>query len=1198
MQKMTTQAQKPLDIIRIYFITKYLTLMKKAKLLLLTLLAVVGYNTAIADNVSPYEVDFNSAITTTVRDFKVASNWKHIVGIYTDDWGENFYMSYSYKKDEGIGESGTLLAYRQYAQDQSSYNSGEIVTDLLVTPVVSGEVKLYVKKAISATPQIPSFVEFYKVNSAGDTSSDLIQRFEESDYVADPDIEGWSYVTITLDAAQRIGIRAQHVYMDNFSATNADIVPEKSLSIIGLKSVTESTPYRPLQKENGTTDIELKVNLKNNGDVNFKSGDANYTLTLVKKEYYGSTETEYANATFAINQSIDAGESAEFTATFTAPVELGTGWMYLKVKENISGTVSSAQVQTQVKEYASGFVFDVSGTTYYSDPRPTTTPIDFGKVTEATTLNYEIYNPGSAPLTINSFTIDSPFTTNAPAGEFTVAAGEKKQVAITFPASEAGIFEGKITIEYTNFGKDKATYTLDVKATVIDPSKNFITFDNGKTGEEANGKFPEGSIHTNDVYISKETVDDEVNFYLQSTKNTTKFITPLLTATEGEQFSFDTWAKNYDSDNTVTAYISKDRENWTQVAKESGIGSRLKTIVATIEEAGDYWLAFELTGGAYLDNIYGLTLAEQPEHNWYIISTDIPTNGKENTDYTATITLMNINPTSDRVEPVVFLDGEDVYYSGWVTLPANNKTAAECIGNNHYSNIEDPMVITITFKPHKTGVLPLYIELNSEDETLVYTTETVDVTIAEEKTESLLAIGVERSTSTNVPFNSTWMDKELAEADFRYTADVLATFGLKKGDVITAITFTGKPSASKDIASMTAEAWVGVEEAGTEFKAGEANKENMFHTIIYDGPISLEMDKDVDFVINLDEPIEWDGSSSIRISTNINGHSQYQNIKFPVDYDINYSAWHSYSGGSWSSTSMPVAKLSLDVEEVVFAGVVTDIAGNPIEGAKVVAYNFNEDVEYTAVTDADGKFSMNIVQNKLEYAIWVEKKGYQEYIQEFKTFDSSYTDAEYVLTKDPEYIEYTFNSTYGWGTFYSSTANYAIPEGVNAFIVSGVENDIANLTEIDFGFIPEETAVIITGEAGETYGLEPYSVYEMPQVGENLLCGTDEDEVITPEEDEKLYMLSFKNDIVGFYYGSDEGGAFTNKAHRAYLKLKVDNEVISPSFIRIAGGSATGISNAITTTDTDAPAYNLAGQRVDKSYKGVVIVNGKKILRK
>ena len=42
----------------------------------------------------------------------------------------------------------------------------------------------------------------------------------------------------------------------------------------------------------------------------------------------------------------------------------------------------------------------------------------------------------------------------------------------------------------------------------------------------------------------------------------------------------------------------------------------------------------------------------------------------------------------------------------------------------------------------------------------------------------------------------------------------------------------------------------------------------------------------------------------------------------------------------------------------------------------------------------------------------------------------------------------------------------------------------------------------------------------------------------------------------------------------------------------------TGISNVTTSANKDAVLYNLNGQRVDASYKGVVIKNGKKMLKK
>ena len=44
--------------------------------------------------------------------------------------------------------------------------------------------------------------------------------------------------------------------------------------------------------------------------------------------------------------------------------------------------------------------------------------------------------------------------------------------------------------------------------------------------------------------------------------------------------------------------------------------------------------------------------------------------------------------------------------------------------------------------------------------------------------------------------------------------------------------------------------------------------------------------------------------------------------------------------------------------------------------------------------------------------------------------------------------------------------------------------------------------------------------------------------------------------------------------------------------------TSTNINTIKTDADTNAPAYNLAGQKVDKSYKGVVIMNGKKMIQK
>ena len=77
-------------------------------------------------------------------------------------------------------------------------------------------------------------------------------------------------------------------------------------------------------------------------------------------------------------------------------------------------------------------------------------------------------------------------------------------------------------------------------------------------------------------------------------------------------------------------------------------------------------------------------------------------------------------------------------------------------------------------------------------------------------------------------------------------------------------------------------------------------------------------------------------------------------------------------------------------------------------------------------------------------------------------------------------------------------------------------------------------------------------------------------------------------------------GTETMKPMRAVFRPVSDAAAKGLSF-SIDGGEATGIS-AITAdgsivVDDNAPMYNLAGQRVSKSYKGVVIQNGKKYIK-
>ena len=181
----------------------------------------------------------------------------------------------------------------------------------------------------------------------------------------------------------------------------------------------------------------------------------------------------------------------------------------------------------------------------------------------------------------------------------------------------------------------------------------------------------------------------------------------------------------------------------------------------------------------------------------------------------------------------------------------------------------------------------------------------------------------------------------------------------------------------------------------------------------------------------------------------------------------------------------------------------------------------------------------------------------------------------------------------GYATFYYTNSSYVIPEGVEAKAVENISGNILTLIPLE-GIIPAGYAVILEGEPGE-YTFEPTS--EEGIAGENMLRGTEETTWITPEDQTcKYYMLSVKDGTVGFYYGANDGAIFENQAHRAYLPVPVSQTNGAKGFFF---NEATGIDNMLATDENAGHAvYNLSGQLVNDSYKGVVIINGKKVLRK
>ncbi|WP_281669503.1 hypothetical protein [Segatella buccae] len=200
-------------------------------------------------------------------------------------------------------------------------------------------------------------------------------------------------------------------------------------------------------------------------------------------------------------------------------------------------------------------------------------------------------------------------------------------------------------------------------------------------------------------------------------------------------------------------------------------------------------------------------------------------------------------------------------------------------------------------------------------------------------------------------------------------------------------------------------------------------------------------------------------------------------------------------------------------------------------------------------------------------------------------------------TPAPTSVSVTIGET-GYATLYYSDRALTVPVGVKGYTCSLSDGSFKmNEAFAEGQTIPAGTGVLLNGNPG-TYTFNISSETDTP-VADNWLKGSDEK--ATTKDGERYYMLSLDANStagsVGFYWGAPNGGAFTNGAHKAYLCVKPG--VAGAKTCYRFDGQTTAIdgTRADKPTAADGAVYNLAGQRVDRSYKGVVIKNGKKYIQ-
>lgn len=170
--------------------------------------------------------------------------------------------------------------------------------------------------------------------------------------------------------------------------------------------------------------------------------------------------------------------------------------------------------------------------------------------------------------------------------------------------------------------------------------------------------------------------------------------------------------------------------------------------------------------------------------------------------------------------------------------------------------------------------------------------------------------------------------------------------------------------------------------------------------------------------------------------------------------------------------------------------------------------------------------------------------------------------------------------------------DFSNTEGLTACIITDAEG-----TEVEVSSVPAETGVYVKGEPGT------YKAYILgtsnTDVSENKLVGTVNTATqLTSNETTTYYVFGRQGDPKKEAFYKVKTDKATNvSANKAYLKFDVSASD-AKDVITVGGGETDGI-NAVEAAETlNGDIYNLQGQKVNHTTRGIYIVNGKKIVIK
>ena len=935
--------------------------MRKFTYLLTMLALALGFSVARADVVTPYAYDFSGLGSGKLVSSFAPPGWAHYVDRFqADSWSTPSFVEYFAQETGGYGDDGACLKVGSQTLYDSWGESSQTMTDMIVTPAITGDASIYVKQSAAE-----GSVSFYTCTVASDGTVTKGDKYEVT--VPTLSTDAWTKVELpNVAAGTRLGICGDQVLLDEFSAASADVVLKREMTILSSPTMISSGDL--CADADGNVQVQFKAKIKNSGEVPLAVGDEGYTVSL-----YDNSDGVAVGEPVPVSFPLAVGEEQYLEGTVTMAVTENYRHGF-HLKENISG-VTTYLGWIEVFPHAPVFTLEDN----LSHVVENGSTVDFQVMQASTSKVLVISNAkGGAPLTINSVSVPEGFSYKISATEkgeaatfpYEVAALGKAYLTVTMDASVVGKRSGNIVI--TPADGQGEVYTLAVTGEIVDPSKVYINFNDQKFPA---GTYIELSSGQKKWKVSNFSYGENGYAATSDEVELSKFVLPKIRLAEGEHMTFDANKRNATS--KLNVYYSADRKNWTQVKNitidnsddancfamgtyPSGYYDNFMYKTFTLDNipAGDWYIAFE-AGYARVDNIIGGSYLDTPDYEAELGNVKIPETATVNHASTVSFDVASFGKKDieEGTCTAKFYIGEDLIAEK--TLPA--------IASGEYATVE------FQFTPRKNGEFAAKLVVDGGG---VQIERTATITIAAEEVIGEAVVGNCTTTANDIPLQLNYYN---SQSEIIYPADLL---NIPAGTELKSITFLGYKNAySNKAISSDLKIWMENTDATSpkqeEWYQSETMTQVYADTYAVADVIGSSSDHQPVIKVTFKTPFVYTGGN-LRVTV-MSSAEQYSTTNFEVDGDHAALAAIRYADsaltGKMTLKPLPVTVFGFDKEASVFSGVVTSAADKAVvEGAEVKLVSDN--VEYSGTTDAEGKFNFIVVQDGLDYNLTVAKEGF------------------------------------------------------------------------------------------------------------------------------------------------------------------------------------------------------------------------------